>query len=821
MELFSRFYLDKEKDIIVDLYRQGEALRYVLRTPNHGTGNLIMNLARLCELPLDEDKQGLKIIRGTVPCYVDGDNRRLYIFRMGNTKIANIYPDGSVEMKASIPAISKALMSQTKSYRLSVARTIVKTYIFDDCKFHTDLHTHMSANLPPDVLIALGIRHQIRYPLYYIKKLGLRVSPAQRAKLEKARTAAAEALAGSPLSGKYRERRIDDNCFLNFADLLFHNLPDAAYNIGRIRISLAVPKDGQAVFADLEKVYLYRYVFTKGVPAEDPIELGDPAWIPDETVSAVLARMLSDRGDPAYRDNTLFQNKLLWIARNYQSRGIDYAEISDTGLLKPDLAPALLRQIHEVMPAVTRETGVLLRFLAAIRRVPLTIVRDAVTPNDYLAENLRVLRAVAADPYVAGSDIVGEEINDITELRSVIRELVAIAGTEPGFVLRIHAGENDSLRDNVANSIRCVREALAPGQPMPCVRIGHGLYTSNLRSPRGQKLLRELLDGRVTLEFQITSNVRLNNLSDLDRHPLRQYLQAGIRCVQGTDGGALYGTDSIDEELSLEKLLGLSHEELCQMRRAEEEIRLASQRVFGEKRERLGPLLAGESVEALFARRIRETARPDSVLWQSGGRLDSRTELASQLGDLPEGRFPIVVAGGSFNNDRHGTRVRPEGVRLLKELLDRADPDKVFFVIGHRLCGYEKALAELGAGRFPIVAIVPGEITRAERDRLRRSGVTVRLSIENSGNGLYKSFAYEIFRQSPSALLAFDGNSPAANLVQEAKNGRHKCDIYVDERCRALRAKARMLQGYVRPIGDAEATVIPLLERHGLLKTKN
>ena len=53
------------------------------------------------------------------------------------------------------------------------------------------------------------------------------------------------------------------------------------------------------------------------------------------------------------------------------------------------------------------------------------------------------------------------EINNILELRAVIRELVRIAGEQDGFVIRIHAGENDSLRDNVANSIACVTEALA------------------------------------------------------------------------------------------------------------------------------------------------------------------------------------------------------------------------------------------------------------------------------------------------------------------------------------------------------------------------
>ena len=815
MAYFGQFSLDKERDILVDLYREGEELSYVLRTPNHNTGNLITNLAKLCSLPLDEDEHGLKIIRGTVPCYVDGENRRLWIFRMGNTKIANIFPDGSVEMKASIPAISKALMSQTKDYRLSVARTIVKTYIFDDCKFHTDLHTHMSANLEPDVLIALGIHHQIRYPLYYIKKLGLRCTAEQQQKLAASRASAEAAFTDTTLVGKYRDRRIDDNSFINFADLILHNPQDAPFNLARIRISLAIPKDGQAVFADLEKVYLYRYVFTKGIPAEERIEIAGLS-VPDKTVSDLLRQMDSDRLNPFYADNTLFQDKLLWIARGYRRNGIDYVEISDTGLTKRAQAPELLRQIHAVMPAVTRETGVLLRFLAGIRRVPLTIVKDKITPNDYLMENLQVLGAVACDPYVAGSDIVGEEINDISELKSLIRELVRIAAETPGFVIRIHAGENDSLRDNVANSIRCVRESLAPGQSMPCLRIGHGLYTSNLQSPRGRRLIRDLLDERVVLEFQITSNVRLNNLSDLDHHPLKQYLREGIRCVQGTDGGALYGTNSIDEELSLEKMLGLSHEELRQMRAVEAEIERESRACFEEKGTRFHALCGEEAVDAFFERQIREREPVSSVLWWAKDKLDTQEALAGQIDQLPETGLPLLLAGGSFNNDRHVTRMTEEGKRIIDTLLREADPKKLFFVIGHRLSGYERYLVEQNAGRFTIYAFVPSAVSRAEQERLRRSGVRIRPSIEPSGNGLYKSFAYEIFKRRASVLLAFDGNSPAANLVQEAKNGRFRCSIYVDGRCRALSAKARMLQGYVYVFSRDDDVAAEILDKHRL-----
>ena len=814
MIFFQQFCLDREKDIMVDLYMDSERLMYVIRTPNHHTGNLITNLAGLCGLETQTDENGLKVIRGEVPCYFDGDNRKMYILRLGNTKVANIYPDGRVELKASVPAISKTLMSQTIDYRLGIEKTIVKTYIRSDCKFRADLHTHMNGNLPPDVLIALGIIHQIQYPYYYIKKLGLNCTLDQMSLLEKRRAEAEKALGDIPLTGKHRERRIDDHTCINFADLILGNPGSAADNIARIRNSLTIPKDGQAVFANLEKVYLYRYVFTKGVPAPDRFSGININSIPDREVYAYAERMRRDREDERYRGNTLYQDLLLWIAREYQKNGIEYAEISDTSLLNSAECPDKLRQIHEIMPAVTRETGVLIRFLAGIRRVPLTIIKDHAAPGDYLSENLRCLNAIAGDPYVAGSDIIGEEINDILELKGVIRELVKTAGENPGFVIRIHAGENDSLRDNVANSIRCVRESLSQGQPMPRLRIGHGLYTCDLKSAKGRALLRDMTDTGAVLEFQITSNVRLNNLSHLDRHPLRQYLSAGVRCVQGTDGGALYGTNSIDEELSLEKLLDLTHDELCRMREAEKAVVDESLKVFRDRSESFSRACPAGDIARYYVRKLDSSLPADRELWRRSSALKAEVSLKDQLKPLPEGLFPLVIAGGSFNNSTHRTQVKPEDEAFIDRLLKAADPEKVFFVVGHTLSGQEGYLARQAAGRFRLYAIVPNRITPAERNKLSRIGAGVIISIESTGMGLYKSFSYEIFRRMPSALLAFDGNASALNRIQEARNSRNKCRIYLNPRSRGLADKARLLRGYVEPLKDPEE----ILKELGLLK---
>lgn len=806
-EYWNCLFLDNEKDMIVSLFREGRRLYYELETPNHHTGNLIRNFARLCGLPLSVNEKGLQVIRGEIPCYIDARNQEVYILRFADTKVANIYTDGRIEMKASVPAVAKTLMSQTKDYRLDASKTIFKTYILRDVKFRTDLHTHMNGNLSPDVLIALGIMHQIRYPLYYIRKLDLVLTDRQEKAVMAQREKVAKQFVNSELKGKYLTRRINDNTFVNFADLILNNLENAEQNIVKIRISLAVLKDGQAVFTNLEKVYLYRYVFTKGKESTEKIPLQNIAGIPDEDVRITLEQMIRDRKNPDYAQNTIFQDKLLWIARQYERQGIEYVEISDTTLVKKYESLHMLEEVHQVMPKILKETGVLIRFLAAMRRIPLTIVKDSITPADYLVKNLTVLNAVMEDPYVAGCDFVGEEINDIQELAPAFREIVKIARRDPDFVIRVHAGENDSLRDNVAHSIQCVKDALAPGQQMPQMRIGHGLYTCSLRSEKGKELLRAIRDNHIVLEFQLSSNVRLNNLNLLDKHPLHQYLRAGIHCVQGTDGGALYGTNSIDEQLSLEKLLNLTHKELRSMKETENAILTESRDAFQRKTLAFRAMVGNRDFTDFLLEKIEEGEGRIGENMTLPGRklLDSNTELEDQIEELPWDRMPVVVAGGSFNTQKRTTRVTPEGTELVEKMVEQLSPREYFFVLGHTLQGYERHLlecnrkrAEEGKEPFRIFCFVPARLTKTQLQRVKKEDVRIRVSTESQAMGIYKSFNYEIFERRPSVVVAFDGNSAAENLIQEAKNGKGDAKILVWERAGALRRKAVSLEGYVR-----------------------
>ena len=541
-------------------------------------------------------------------------------------------------------------------------------------------------------------------------------------------------------------------------------------------------------------------------------ELDKIEKIPQKEIRDIVIKMLEDlKEDSVFKNNKLRQDKLLWIGREYQKQGIKYVEIADTVLTKKGI-PAIefLEEIHEIMPEIEKETGVTIRFLYAIRRVPLTIINEDSTNSEYLKDNLDVIRAVSKSPYVVGCDFIGEEINDISELKPVINEVVQYAVNEDeGYTIRIHAGENDSLRDNVANSIKCVQDSLKEGQKMPRVRIGHGLYTANLDSAEGQRLIDEIKNANAVMEFQLTSNVRLNNLSDLSKHPLKKYLQNGIKCVQGTDGCGFYGTDTIDEQLALKNFLGLSDDDFAKMREVEDEIIDHSKKYFEAKSLKFEKWLQENGSKTMreaileLEEKYEQENKDKKIQW----RITDKVETSKSLGNmivkgLPLDKLPVVIAGGSFNARGRHTNVEIGGREILEKIVKELDVDKAYFVIGHKIRGYEKELIDICKEqnkKFEIYAIVPKLLSKETKERILNSGITgVCVSIESESSGIYKSFNYEIFERRSSVVIAFDGNSPVSNLVQEAKNGKGKAKIFVNEDNENLKQKAENLEGYVQ-----------------------
>ncbi len=427
-----------------------------------------------------------------------------------------------------------------------------------------------------------------------------------------------------------------------------------------------------------------------------------------------------------------------------------------------------------------------------------------------LKEGIDVLKVAAKSPYIVGSDIIGEEINDICNFKQVIKELVEFAINEDdGFTIRIHAGENDSFRENVSKAINCIKEAVPKGKNMPRCRIGHGLYGIDLDTKQGKDLMKQMKEYGIILEFQLTSNIRLNNLTIIEEHPIKKYLENNVNCVQGTDGCGFYGTDCMEEQMALTNILNLTEDDLIKMKNVEDELISKNEEFFEIKKQKFDKWLNGRDIkEAILEEELqmveKNKDREFNIIVSSN--MDAQEVLKEKIIDFPEEKVPIIIAGGSFNSKGRTTILDNNLEKMLEELVKNIDCNKTYFVIGHRLQGYEKAIIDITnklRKNIEIDAIIPKKITKELAQALLENEINgVRISTQEEEVGIYKSFNYEIFERRKSIVIAFDGNSPVSNLIQEAKNGKGNSKIYVNGNVKFLQEKANSLNGYVTVFGN-------------------
>ncbi|MBQ1234012.1 MAG: adenosine deaminase, partial [Oscillospiraceae bacterium] len=339
------------------------------------------------------------------------------------------------------------------------------------------------------------------------------------------------------------------------------------------------------------------------------------------------------------------------------------------------------------------------------------------------------------------------------------------------------------------------------------------------KSAQGKKLLEKIRQNRVVLEFQLSSNVRLNNIIDLHTHPLKAYLKNGIACVMGSDGCGLYGTDSIDEQLALTNFLKITDDEFLKMKAAEEEIISRQEANFKSKMAAFVQNCGQNNVADYYAEQLSQPIGDVGSVNFEINKKPSYPVLKSKVTELPWDKYPVVIAGGSFAG-RGGGKVSDADKALLHTLLDSLDPEKVFFVVGHRLAGQEKYIVDNNKG-FDIYSIVPSLMTARQLQRMQKADIAgCRISTESQEMGIYKSFNYEIFERRNCVLFAFDGNSSVANLVQEARNGKGRCWIFAYPKSAMLRAKVDSLDGYVTLNAPAQDAVNKICEMQNNIGTR-
>jgi aminodeoxyfutalosine deaminase len=91
-------------------------------------------------------------------------------------------------------------------------------------------------------------------------------------------------------------------------------------------------------------------------------------------------------------------------------------------------------------------------------------------------------------------------------------------------------------------------------------RIEHGIT-----AVQDQHLLAHLMQHKIALDLCLTSSVALRQVPDLDHHPIRELLAAGVTVTINTDDPAMFGTDLTTEYAIAARLLDLDERGLTEL----------------------------------------------------------------------------------------------------------------------------------------------------------------------------------------------------------------------------------------------------------------
>lgn len=144
-------------------------------------------------------------------------------------------------------------------------------------------------------------------------------------------------------------------------------------------------------------------------------------------------------------------------------------------------------------------------------------------------------------------DLAGDEYNFPGELFVEHFKQVQNAGLQ----VTVHAGE--------AGNSQSVWQAITE---LGATRIGHGVATIN-----DEKLMTYMINNNIAIESCLTSNYQTGTVKNLSQHPLKGFLDFGIKACLNTDDPAVQGIEIKDEFEVARNTLQFSHNEINQLQK--------------------------------------------------------------------------------------------------------------------------------------------------------------------------------------------------------------------------------------------------------------
>ncbi|HEX3197838.1 MAG TPA: adenosine deaminase [Propionibacteriaceae bacterium] len=226
------------------------------------------------------------------------------------------------------------------------------------------------------------------------------------------------------------------------------------------------------------------------------------------------------------------------VAVDMAAQNIRYAELTVTPYISiTDVLPAeaFLEAIEDARLAAQRDYGLELRWIFDI-------------PADFGVPAAELTASVALDYEVPG--LVG----------------FGLGGSERGFPRSMFCDQFDRARAAGLRSVPHAGETTGPDSiwdalvSLGAERIEHGIAA--ICDPR---LLEHLVEHTIELDLCLSSNVALGLVPDLDHHPIRELVAAGVTVTINTDDPPMVGTDLNSEYAIVARLLDLDERGMTEL----------------------------------------------------------------------------------------------------------------------------------------------------------------------------------------------------------------------------------------------------------------
>jgi aminodeoxyfutalosine deaminase len=237
------------------------------------------------------------------------------------------------------------------------------------------------------------------------------------------------------------------------------------------------------------------------------------------------------------------------VAADLAAQNIRYAELTVTPYISisDDLpAEAFLEAIEDARQATHRDHGLELWWIFDI-------------PADFGIPAAELTASVALDHQVPG--LVG----------------FGLGGSERGFPRSMFRDQFNRARAAGLRSVPHAGETTGPESVWDALislgaeRIEHGI--ASVADPR---LMQHLVEHQIALDICLTSNIALRVVPDLDHHPIRELIAAGVTVTINTDDPPMVGTDLNTEYALAARLLELDEHGITEVALAAVEASFAS-----------------------------------------------------------------------------------------------------------------------------------------------------------------------------------------------------------------------------------------------------